>query len=153
VFGARGASPTEFRTSQEMTFVFSGLKEAASAADAGSGGMTPSQKNQRDTGIQVTASTSVNGEAFLELLSTVEDIAWPQSAGDETCVSPSGPEERSGATCGGTMSPEVLALRGADPPGNLVTIQLKLILVGADSDSGGDLPHPRPATLSKDILR
>jgi hypothetical protein len=154
VFGARGASPTEFRTSQEVTFVFSGLKEAASASDAGSAGMTLSQKNQRDTGMQVTASTSVNGEAFLELLTTVQDIAWPQSADDETCVSPSAPEEHSGAPCAGTMPPELLPQRGADPPaGNLVTIHLKLILVSAGSDSVGEPPHPEPATVSKDIPR
>ena len=138
-----GAKPMRFRGSQEVTFVFSGLEQAASASDPGSGGIDPTQKNEPEPRMLVTASMSVNGEAFPELLFTIQDVAWPQLADDESCSTSAAPEDYAGATCAGTTSPEWLAMHGGDPPaGNLVTIQLKLILVSADNDYRDSITNP-----------
>ena len=144
VFGEGGANPTRFRTSQEVTLVFSGLEQAASASDLSRGDMVPTQKTEPEPRMLVTATTSVNGEAFPALLLTIQDVAWPQIAGDESCSTSSAPEDYSGATCAGSMAPELLALRSGDPPaGNLVTIEFKLILVNTDSDYRDSITNPR----------
>ena len=135
------------RTSQEVTFVFDGLEQPASASDLNSGSAVPAQTMGSEQGMLVTASMSVDGEASPLLLLTIHDVAWPVIADDQSCApnSASGDHFR-GATCPSVMSaasPGQSRDEEAPPAGNLVTIQLKLTLASADSDSGEGLQHTK----------
>ena len=141
------ANPKQLRTSHEATFVFDGLEQPASASDRSSGGAVPLQKNGSEPGMVVTGSASVNGETFPQLLLTIQDVAWPLFTDDESCATTS--VDYREATCNGAISSIPSAQLGKDdggnqqspPAGNLVTIQLKLILAVADSDSADRLWH------------
>lgn len=158
VFGEEGANhdpgtsgyPKQLRTSQEAIFVFDGLEQPASASDRNSGGAVPVRKNGSDPGIVVTGSASVNGETFPQLLLTIQDVAWPLLADDDSYATHATTSENYyEATCRGAISSMPSTQLGKDdgnnqqspPAGNLVTIQLKLILVRADSDSAYRLLH------------
>lgn len=149
VFGEEGAdadysgnsgSSKRLRTSQRVTFVFDGLGQPGSTAGLSGESIVPVQENGSEPGILVTAIMSVDGETFPQLLLTIQDVAWPLAADDESCAtrSKSGEDYRE-VTCEEATSSASIAQPGADqqtpPAGNLVTIQLKLILVSADSDS------------------
>jgi len=129
------------RTSQEVTVVFDGLEQPASAADLSGGGVVPVQEKGSEPGMLVTASMSVNGDAFPQLLLTIDDVAWPLIGDDESCAtkSASGEDYRE-ATCAGATLPASAhpgenygSTQQAPPAGNLVTIRLKLLLAGTDS--------------------
>lgn len=158
VFGERDgdysyASPDssrQLRTSQEVTFVFEGLEQPGSTFDLSGGGDVPVQTNRSEAGILVTASMSVNGEAFPQLLLTIQDVAWPLAVDDESCATPSKPGgDYREVTCQEAATSASVAQPGADqqapPAGNLITIQLKLILVRADDDSAGGATQKDPA--------
>ena len=134
-------SSRQLRTSQEVTFVFEGLDQPGPTFDLSGGGDVPVQKNRSEAGILVTASMSVNGEAFPQLLLTIQDVAWPLAVDDESCAMPSKPgEDYREVTCQEATSASIAqpnADQQAPPAGNLITIQLKLILARADDDSAG----------------
>ena len=137
------------RTSQEVTFIVDGLEQPTSASDLSSRDVVPVQENESGPGVLVTASTSINGETFPQLLLTIQDVAWPLMADDQNCAAHSAQDDdHSGATCPVTSpasSPQPGENGGgfqeAPPEGNLVTIQLKLMLASTDSDSADGLPH------------
>jgi hypothetical protein len=157
VFGKGGANEDDsdassgnarpLRTSEEVTFVFDGLEQPASASDLSSRDVVPVQENGSEPGMLVTASMSVNGETFPQLLLTIQDVAWPLIADNESCATRSPGEDYGEVTCAEATSPASSVQPGdeqAPPAGNLVTIQLKLALTSADTDSAGGLPHTAP---------
>ena len=142
-------NPKQLRTSQEVMFVVNGPEQPASASDMRSRGVVLIPKNDSEKDMLVTASMSVNGETFPQLLLTIYDVVWPLAADDEsgTTQSPPDQDHRGGASAG-AMSPESLAQSEAKegnqqstPAGNLITIQLRLVLTSAGSDFADGLPH------------
>lgn len=134
--GSSGAADNskQLRTSEEVTFLFDGLDQPASASDPGSGDVVPVKENGSDPGMTVTASISVNGETFPQLLLVIQDVAWPLIADNQNCAAHSAPDDdRSEAACPADASQSLSAQPGDEqaPAGNLVTIHLTLMLANA----------------------
>jgi hypothetical protein len=109
-----------------VTFVLSGLKEAASAL-ATRGSSASSVQKHDQSGVPVSAITSVDGETFPELSLTLQDVAWPMISNAQNCVPDGGAGQDGDAACSRTISLQTQS--SEEPPaGDLVTIQLNLVL-------------------------
>jgi hypothetical protein len=86
----------QLRTSQKVIFVFDGLEQHESASNLSSRDVVPVQENGSEPGMLVTASMSVNGEAFPQLLLTIQGVAWPLGADNESCATRSPVPRRAG---------------------------------------------------------
>jgi polyisoprenoid-binding protein YceI len=151
----------------EASFIFSPLA-AESAPDSSpepsNVRLLTAQQTQPESAMLLTATASVNGEAFPELLSSVEGASWPTVVNDEKCTTSSSiGEDYSGPSCTGNVidafpSPEQPLQAGEDysgpqliaPQGEQVTIHLGLDLTSADGNAG--LGQDRPDAMGKALV-
>jgi hypothetical protein len=103
-------------------------------------GAIPAQEDKPESGMLVSANTSVDGESFPELLFAVQDVAWPPVA-DNNCGRPSAPDQNhSDVTCTGLTvqiqsSGDHAGIQDSPPAGNLITIQFQLTLASSGTVS------------------
>ena len=132
---------TPLRTIHRVVFVFSGLEPPEPTSNSGSSNVVLTAEERPESGMLVSAHTSVDGETFPELLFAVQDVAWPPAADDNNCSPPSEPGQNdSGSTCAAGASQAQPSEVDVDPQrkapaGNLITIKLDLALASADSNS------------------
>lgn len=150
--------------SHAATFTFSRLALKSSSDSSGPSGEAKLLKTQHvflEPAVLFTASTSINGESFPELLVSARDTTWPLAVNDVECSIPSTVgEDYSGPQCSGSVvapfsSPVLQVQIGEDysgiqvemPRGKQITIDLALVLTGAGNVASR---QGQPSVLGKD---
>lgn len=137
------------KTSHDATFVLAAAKiESTPDTESHNLALRAVQQERPESAMLMIGTTSITGEAFPELSSSVQNTAWPIPVNNEQCSAPSSVgEDYSGATCTGEVIEPAAAVvpsqNGEDyagvqlvpPAGDMVTIQLKLVLANTDQNS------------------
>lgn len=109
---------TQIRASHEVTFLFHGVEKSLSSG----------QKGQTESGMLMTASTTVSGETFPELSFSVQDVAWPPARSDGS------PQQSASAVLLKQPAQGSTPSQQSPPTGDLITIQLNLKLSNTGND-------------------
>ena len=142
------------RATHAATFIFAPLSVESAPDSPGEPAnvrLLEVQETQNQAGVLLAATTMVNGEAFPELASSIEKASWPAATSDVRCSMPGTVgEDYSGPQCSGNVieplaSAYLPAQIGEDysgtriqpPQGNLVTIDLGLVLTSAEESNAG----------------
>jgi hypothetical protein len=146
--------------SHAASFIFSrsALRSSDGSLDAsGEIRLLQAQHALSESAVLFTATTSINSEAFPELLVSTRNIAWPLAVDDAECMIPSTVgEDYSGPQCRGSVvaplpSPVRQAQVGEDysgirvetPKGNQITIDLALAVTdGVNSSAASRQDQP-----------
>lgn len=155
-------------SSHEASFIFTPVavsSEHDSSDESADARLLKAQQVVPDTALLLTASTSVNGEAFPELLSSVESVGWPAGLSQTECTVPSSVgEDYSGPQCSGNVvdaypSP-ILPIQADEgysgmqlvqPQGDQVTIHVGLALTGSNGNSAAASRQARPDAMGKAV--
>jgi len=156
-------------TSHAATFTFSRFAiESSADSSSGSREVRPPKTQQvlSEKAVLLTASTSINGETFPELLMSTRDTAWPAAVNEAECAIPSTVgEDYSGPQCKmSVVTPsswpvlqvqigeDYAGIRSETSKGNQVTIDLALVVTGADN-GGAASSQDQPSAMGKAIKR